>query len=192
MQPCMLLFNCCFRRMIFSLHSSVFLCVAVVADRSSTSLSIKGSDAHLGSSPSSGVLIQPPISHELPRELQLYYQRITDSVFHGDSTSRDTALSSLSADPGLHQLLPYLVTFVAEQVTRIAKLKGPDLRGSNCVEVLCGLMRVAACLVNNSSHLQVTSISHIISSLPISFLRYSSHSCVDPSSFNWCCRLRCI
>lgn len=52
----------------------------------------------------------------LSRELRLYFDRVTSASFSDDDRAKNAALASLSGDPGLHQLVPYLVQFVAEKV----------------------------------------------------------------------------
>ncbi|KAA1077819.1 hypothetical protein PGT21_021022 [Puccinia graminis f. sp. tritici] len=51
----------------------------------------------------------------LSRELRLYFDRVTAAALSNDQSSRNAALASLSGDPGLHQLVPYLIQFAAEK-----------------------------------------------------------------------------
>ncbi|KAK9767594.1 histone H4-like TAF Taf6, SAGA complex subunit [Basidiobolus ranarum] len=68
--------------------------------------------------------VKPLVKHVLSKELQLYFERITNAIFSDEDTLRATGLSSLSTDPGLHQLLPYFVQFISEKVTQnMKKLK---------------------------------------------------------------------
>ncbi|KAG0140568.1 hypothetical protein CROQUDRAFT_665018 [Cronartium quercuum f. sp. fusiforme G11] len=53
----------------------------------------------------------------LSRELRLYFDRVTSAAFSDDERAKNAALASLRGDPGLHQLVPYLVQFVAEKIT---------------------------------------------------------------------------
>ena len=55
-------------------------------------------------------------SHELSVEQQLYYKEITEACVGSDEARRAEALQSLACDPGLHQMLPRLCTFIAEGV----------------------------------------------------------------------------
>lgn len=55
-------------------------------------------------------------THELSVEQQLYYKEITEACVGNIETKRLHALNSLSHDPGLHQMLPRLCTFVSEGV----------------------------------------------------------------------------
>ncbi|PWN36384.1 TAF-domain-containing protein [Meira miltonrushii] len=67
---------------------------------------------------------KPLIKHVLSRELQLYFERITTSILDpptdadiSESAKRqDAALASLRGDPGLHQLVPYLIQWINEKV----------------------------------------------------------------------------
>jgi len=62
----------------------------------------------------------PVVAHELSKELQLYFDRITATVrgggVGGEAPLLRAALESLATDAGLHALLPYLVQFVQEEV----------------------------------------------------------------------------
>lgn len=64
-----------------------------------------------------GVETKQQVKHVLSKELQLYFERIANALTNEDTeTVRETAIASLRSDPGLHQLVPYLVAFVAEKV----------------------------------------------------------------------------
>ncbi|KAA8913275.1 hypothetical protein FN846DRAFT_930402 [Sphaerosporella brunnea] len=66
-----------------------------------------------------GTAIKPLVKHVVSKELQLYYERVCSAIMdEGNDTLRSAALSSLRHDPGLHQLLPYFLQFVAEKVTQ--------------------------------------------------------------------------
>ncbi len=51
----------------------------------------------------------------LSKELQLYYDKITESVF--DDAKAIGAMESLSKDPGLQPLLPYFLQFITDNVS---------------------------------------------------------------------------
>eukprot|EP00240_Pyramimonas_obovata_P005207 CAMPEP_0118942302 /NCGR_PEP_ID=MMETSP1169-20130426/35919_1 /TAXON_ID=36882 /ORGANISM="Pyramimonas obovata, Strain CCMP722" /LENGTH=428 /DNA_ID=CAMNT_0006887303 /DNA_START=376 /DNA_END=1658 /DNA_ORIENTATION=+ len=86
--------------------------------------------------------VMPVASHLLSKELQLYFERITELVKGPDERLRDAALLSLASDPGLHQLLPYFTTFISNEVT--ANLKALPL--------LSVLMRMLRGLLLNPHH----------------------------------------
>jgi transcription initiation factor TFIID subunit 6 len=60
--------------------------------------------------------VKPLVKHVLSKELQLYYERITEAVVSEEERLRYQAYESLRSDPGLHQLLPYFVQFIVEKV----------------------------------------------------------------------------
>lgn len=61
---------------------------------------------------------KPLVKHILSKELQLYFEKVTTSILDESQPEYRTAgLASLREDPGLHQLVPYFVQFVAEKVT---------------------------------------------------------------------------
>ncbi|KAH9813789.1 TATA box binding protein associated factor-domain-containing protein [Melampsora americana] len=68
------------------------------------------------------------INQHLSRELRLYFDRVTSAASSDDQRAKNAALASLSGDPGLHQLVPYLVQFVAEKITHtLTSTSSPSL-----------------------------------------------------------------
>ncbi|XP_073260627.1 transcription initiation factor TFIID subunit 6 isoform X3 [Populus alba] len=64
--------------------------------------------------------IKLPVKHVLSRELQLYFDKITDlTVRRSDSTLFKEALVSLSTDSGLHPLIPYFTYFIADELHQL-------------------------------------------------------------------------
>lgn len=66
------------------------------------------------------VEVKPLVKHVLSKELKLYFDKVVEVLISSDADKeslRDAALSSLRTDPGLHQLVPYFIQFVAEQIT---------------------------------------------------------------------------
>jgi transcription initiation factor TFIID subunit 6 len=64
-----------------------------------------------------GVETKQQVKHVLSKELQLYFDRMANALTNEETDSvRETAIASLRSDPGLHQLVPYLVAFIAEKV----------------------------------------------------------------------------
>lgn len=92
------------------------------ADARNLELSAKGQGANPTLAALSGadnVSAKPLVKHVLSKELQLYFSRTCAAIF-GSTTSEDyrmAALASLKTDPGLHQLLPYFIQFVADKIT---------------------------------------------------------------------------
>ncbi|MCJ1313198.1 hypothetical protein MMC25_006875 [Agyrium rufum] len=90
-------------------------------------------------------VVKPQVKHVLSQELQLYFGKVTSALLdESNEEYRVAALASLRTDPGLHQLVPYFVQFVAEKVTH----------GLKDVWVLTQVMHLAeAMLENRTLHL---------------------------------------
>ncbi|CAE6392255.1 unnamed protein product [Rhizoctonia solani] len=71
------------------------------------------------------------VKHVLPRELQLYHDRLSSALVSGNERKRTAALSSLRADAGLQALLPYLIRWVGETVVRVLKGEGASHVGDD-------------------------------------------------------------
>lgn len=95
------------------------------ADQRHQELSAKGPGANPTLAAVSGndnISVKPLVKHVLSKELQLYFERICAAIL--DETNdeyRAAAFASLRTDPGLHQLVPYFVQFVADKVTHNLK-----------------------------------------------------------------------
>lgn len=86
------------------------------------------------------VEVKLPVKHVLSRELQLYFEKITELIITGaDSALFKDVLSSLATDSGLHPLIPYFTQFIADEVTR----------SLDDLTLLFSLMRVARSLLHN-------------------------------------------
>ncbi|KKY15913.1 putative transcription initiation factor tfiid complex 60 kda subunit [Phaeomoniella chlamydospora] len=96
---------------------------------------------------------KPQVKHILSKELQQYFSTVCQSVLDENSEEyRVAGLASLRQDPGLHQLVPYFVQFVAEKVTHNLK----DLF------VLTQMMYFVEALVRNPSLFLDSYVSSII------------------------------
>ncbi|KAH7533413.1 transcription initiation factor TFIID subunit 6 isoform X2 [Ziziphus jujuba] len=94
--------------------------------------------------------IKLPVKHVLSRELQLYFEKITElAMSKSDSVLFKEALVSLATDSGLHPLVPYFTCFIADEVTR--KL--------NDYSLLFALMRVVWSLLRNP-HIRIEPYLH--------------------------------
>ncbi|KAF8713145.1 TATA box binding protein associated factor, partial [Rhizoctonia solani] len=71
------------------------------------------------------------VKHVLPRELQLYHDRLSSALISGNERKRTAALSSLRADAGLQALLPYLIRWIGETVVRVLKGEGATHTGDD-------------------------------------------------------------
>lgn len=88
--------------------------------------------------------VKPLVKHVLLKELKLYFDKIVEVLISTDPDKenfKDAALNSLRTDPGLHQLVPYFIQFVAEQVTN-------QLRN---IELLITLLEVISALCDNKT-----------------------------------------
>ncbi|XP_060535764.1 transcription initiation factor TFIID subunit 6 [Cylas formicarius] len=89
------------------------------------------------------VQIKQLATHELSVEQQLYYKEITEACVGSDEARRAEALQSLSSDPGLHEMLPRMCTFIIEGV-RVNVVQ-------NNLALLIYLMRMVKALLDNQS-----------------------------------------
>ncbi|KAM7264034.1 hypothetical protein ACFE04_001717 [Oxalis oulophora] len=91
-----------------------------------------------------------PVKHVLSRELQLYFDKITELILSkSDSILFKQALASLATDSGLHPLIPYFTYFIADEVSRSL---------SDCT-ILFALMRVVSSLLQNP-HIHIEPYLH--------------------------------
>jgi transcription initiation factor TFIID subunit 6 len=72
------------------------------------------------------VAFKPLVKHVVSKELILFFDKIRNALLDQDTDPevvmlRESALESVRSDPGLHQLVPYFVNFVAEKVTHSLK-----------------------------------------------------------------------
>ncbi|KAL8660885.1 MAG: hypothetical protein Q9202_006117 [Teloschistes flavicans] len=115
------------------------------ADSRNQELIPKGPSANPNLAAISGadnVTVKPLVKHVLSKELQLYFSNVCSAVFdESNEEYRVAALSSIRTDPGLHQLVPYFVQFIAEKVTH----------GLRNVFVLTQTMQLTSALLDNKS-----------------------------------------
>ena len=89
------------------------------------------------------VQVKQLAKHELSAEQQLYYKEITEACVGSIEDRRAEALQSLSTDPGLHQMLARMCTFIAEGV-RVNVVQ-------NHLPILIYLMRMVRALLENQT-----------------------------------------
>jgi transcription initiation factor TFIID subunit 6 len=92
------------------------------------------------------VAFKPQVKHVISKELMLYFDKIKNAILDEDADEevarlREAALASVRDEPGLHQLVPYFVQFVAEKVTHQVKN----------TFVLRQMMELTAALIANPS-----------------------------------------
>ncbi|KAK5578899.1 hypothetical protein RB653_008574 [Dictyostelium firmibasis] len=68
--------------------------------------------------PNTSTVVKPTVKHVLSKEIQMFYEKITNSVKSDNQKLFDAALYSLKSDSSLHQLLPYFINFISVQVTQ--------------------------------------------------------------------------
>ncbi|OZJ06346.1 hypothetical protein BZG36_00711 [Bifiguratus adelaidae] len=117
--------------------------------------------------------LKPLVKHVLSKELQMYYERITDAVLSGEERLRSQAFESLRQDPGLHQLLPYFVQFISQKITQNLK----DLF------TLESVLSMVQSLLNNP-HLFVEPYLHQIMPAILSCL-VARRLCETPNEDHW-------
>uniref|UniRef100_A0A6M2DI21 Transcription initiation factor TFIID subunit 6 n=1 Tax=Xenopsylla cheopis TaxID=163159 RepID=A0A6M2DI21_XENCH len=110
-----------------------------------------GKDKDMAGKPTTGKLqklrnvetvhVKQLATHELSVEQQLYYKEITEACVGSDETRRAEALQSLACDPGLHEMLPRMCTFIAEGV-KVNVVQ-------NNLALLIYLMRMVKALLDN-------------------------------------------
>ncbi|ODV84529.1 hypothetical protein CANARDRAFT_29067 [[Candida] arabinofermentans NRRL YB-2248] len=99
-------------------------------------LSLNNDDVTLTTNPSNGLTtveqssqntkkeldVKPLVKHMLSKELQLYFDKAIAALMdESNETLRTAALESMESDPGLHQLVPYFIQFIAETITHNLK-----------------------------------------------------------------------
>ncbi|XP_013193190.1 transcription initiation factor TFIID subunit 6 [Amyelois transitella] len=92
---------------------------------------------------SESVHVKQLATHELSVEQQLYYKEITEACVGSDEGRRAEALQSLACDPGLHEMLPRMCTFISEGV-KVNVVQ-------NNLALLIYLMRMVKALLDNQS-----------------------------------------
>ncbi len=87
--------------------------------------------------------LKPLQAHALSLEQQLYYKEITDACIGLSDSKRQEALTSLSTDSGLYQLLPQLCNYITEGIkVNIAQRK---------LHVLKHLLKMVKALLDNQN-----------------------------------------
>ncbi|XP_075235997.1 TBP-associated factor 6 isoform X2 [Lycorma delicatula] len=118
-------------------------------------------------------------THELSVEQQLYYKEITEACVGSDEGRRAEALQSLASDPGLHEMLPRMCTFIAEGV-KVNVVQ-------NNLALLIYLMRMVKALLDNQSLYLEKYLHEIIPSVATCIV--SKQLCMRPELDNhWALR----
>lgn len=85
------------------------------------------------------VNVKPLVKHVLSKELQMYFERITEAILNDNERLQSQAFESLRLDPGLHQLLPYFVQHIHKKVAQNHKN----------LDILEAMLSMAHALLNN-------------------------------------------
>jgi transcription initiation factor TFIID subunit 6 len=90
--------------------------------------------------------VKPLVKHVLSKELQLYFNKVIQALTNQNADDealhlRQAALSSLRSDPGLHQLVPYFIQFISEQITH----------NLNNIALLSTMLEVIYSLLSNTN-----------------------------------------
>jgi transcription initiation factor TFIID subunit 6 len=118
--------------------------------------------------------VKPLVKHILSSEIQLYFERITTTILTPDQNeeARNAAFNSVRSDPGLHQLVPYFVQFIADKVTHQSR----DLF------VLNQMLNLSHALLSNKSLYIEPYIGALIPSILTCLLSKSLGSSSDSSA----------
>ena len=90
------------------------------------------------------VEVKPLVKHVLSKELKLYFDKVVEVLISTDPEKESlkyAAINSLKNHPGLHQLVPYFIQFVAEQITN-------QLRN---IDILSTMLEVISALADNKT-----------------------------------------
>ncbi|KAJ3332296.1 hypothetical protein HDU76_000724 [Blyttiomyces sp. JEL0837] len=112
---------------------------AAEAELAAQAKSSVGNEAPVPSGPDGIVNGEVLVKHVLSKELQMYHDKITESVLSQTDELRNMAINSLSMDPGIQPLMPYFIQFIAHQVTK-------NVRN---LSILWSMMRMTRAILNN-------------------------------------------
>lgn len=120
--------------------------------------------------------VKSVVRHVLSKEQQMYYEQVTLGLRSGDAQLQRAVLLSVQRDAGLHQLVPYFVQFIADQVN------------SNLRDLLQlrAAMRLAHAMLS-SPHMQIEPYLHQLMP-PILTCLVGRHLCRLPTEDHWSLR----
>ncbi|KAA8500055.1 Transcription initiation factor TFIID subunit 6 [Porphyridium purpureum] len=80
--------------------------------------------------------------HALSKELSIYLASLTEAIHGTHADLRDAAFASVSEEPGLQALLPYLVQYVEQQLKHMSKTHTFDLaRLFSCMQLVRAILK---------------------------------------------------
>ena len=112
------------------------------------------------------------VEHVLSKEEISYYETVTYAMKWQDLQLRKAVFRSLSLDPGAQQLLPYLVQFIADEVTH----------NLSRLEYVTSLVQMASCILDNGyfhiePYVRLSLCLSLCISLSLSSVSLSPHLC---------------
>lgn len=123
------------------------------------------------------VTVKPLVKHVLSKELLLYFEKVCGALLdEANDEYRLAALASIRTDPGLHQLVPYFVQFIAEKVTHNLK----DLF------ILTQMVNLTSAMLENDS-LYVDPYVSLASRRLISYTHRCADCITDPTNTDLSC-----
>ena len=122
--------------------------------------------------------VRPPVKHVLSKELQLYYEKITNFLASEDPEEQQIALECIGKDSGIQQLVPYFIQFASENVTKY-------LRNLSVVSKMVSLLEK----LFENEHLFMEPYLHQCMPCLLTCI-LAKRLCEDPSEPHWDCRRR--
>lgn len=120
--------------------------------------------------------VKPPLKHALSRELQMYFEQVTEAIFQDDHSHLEACLESVAQEPGITQALPYFTVFVSNTVRQY----GRDL------PVLFALMRLVSALLDNEALLMERYMHQLLG--PVLTCIVGKRLCSNPRENHWALR----
>lgn len=118
--------------------------------------------------------VRTKVKHVLPKPLQLFFKQVVHAVKAPGSDLQAKVFNSLTEEPGLHQLLPYLSQLVADEVAKCLRQ----------LPLLYSLMQLVEAILANSQHLHVEPYLHQLMP-PILTCLLGKSLCEHPSQDHW-------
>ncbi|KAJ3218412.1 Transcription initiation factor TFIID subunit 6 [Dinochytrium kinnereticum] len=82
---------------------------------------------------------EPLVKHVLSKELQMYYDKITECILSPSEDLKNLAVESLGKDPGIQPLLPYFIQFATDKIIKSIRNLG----------ILWSMMRITRAILDN-------------------------------------------
>ncbi|OQR84460.1 transcription initiation factor TFIID subunit 6 [Achlya hypogyna] len=122
------------------------------------------------------VVRKPLVKHVLTDEMQLYYTKVTEAIKSDDFARQQAAYTSLTNDPGLHQLMPYFSRFIYEEVKH----------SNHNLALLSSVLRMARALLLNAGLRIELYLHQMIPAILTCIL--NKDLCANPAEDHWAVR----